>query len=65
MHDDASFVQGVFNGFLSVEDVADFLEGAAPCFDEEEVDEGEFKHVPEDEEEVVLFCTLVKIKLGK
>lgn len=54
MNEDASFVKGVFDGFLSVEDVADFLEGAAPCFDEEEVDEDEFEYVPEDEEEVVL-----------
>lgn len=55
MDEDTSFVEGVFDGFLSVEDVADFLKGAAPCFDEEEVDEDKFEDVPEDEEEVVLF----------
>lgn len=55
MNEDTSFVERVLDWFLSVEDVADFLEGAAPSFDEEEVDEDEFENVPEDKEEVVLF----------
>lgn len=42
-------VQRVFDWLFCVEDVADFLEGAATCFDEEEVDDDEFEYVPEDE----------------
>ena len=56
VHHDARLVERVLDGLLCVEDVADFLEGAAPRLDEEEVDEDEFENVPEDEEEVVLFC---------
>jgi hypothetical protein len=49
VHDDACFVQRMLDGFLCVEDVADLLEGAAPSFDEEEVNNNEFEHVPEYE----------------
>jgi hypothetical protein len=49
MHDDACFVQRMLDGFLCVEDVADLLEGAAPSFDEEEVNDDEFENVPEYE----------------
>lgn len=54
MQNDTFLVERVFDGFLCIEDVADFLEGAASCLDEEEVDEYEFEYVPENEEEVVL-----------
>ena len=49
MHDDACFVQRMLNRLFRIEDFADFLEGTAPCFDKEEVDDDEFKYVPEDE----------------
>ena len=54
MYDDACFVQRMLDGFLCVEDVADLLKGAAPSFDEEEVNDDEFENVPEYEQEVVL-----------
>jgi hypothetical protein len=49
VHDDTGFVQGVFDWLFRVEDFANLLEGAAPCFDEEEVDDDELEYVPEDE----------------
>jgi hypothetical protein len=55
MHDDARFGETGLDGLAGLEDVADFLERAAPRLDEEEVNEDEFEYVPEDEEEVVLF----------
>lgn len=55
MHDNFGAGQRRSDGPVSGEDVAEFLEGAAPRFDEEEVDDDEFEDVPEDEEEVVLF----------
>lgn len=65
MHDDLRLVQASLDGFARPEDFADFLEGAAPRLDEEEVDEDEFEYVPEDEEEVVLRnCKLSGLKEG-
>jgi hypothetical protein len=49
VHDNTGLVQGVFDWLFRVEDFANLLEGAAPCFDEEEVDDDEFEYVPEDE----------------
>jgi hypothetical protein len=54
MHDDSRFRETSLDGLAALEYVADFLERAAPCLDEEEVDEYELEYIPEDEEEVVL-----------
>jgi hypothetical protein len=54
VHNDPCLVERLFNRLSAFEDLGDFLERAAPRFDEEEVDEDKFKNVPEDEEEVVL-----------
>lgn len=59
MHDDACFVQRRFDWFLRLEDFRQFFQCAAPRLDEEEVNEDEFEHVPEYEEEVVLCCGLL------
>lgn len=54
MHYDARLIQARLDRLVAIEDLADFLERAAPRLHEEEVDEDEFKYVPEYEEEVVL-----------
>ena len=44
----------MLDGIASLENLGDLFERASSSFDVEEVDECEFKHIPEDEEEVVL-----------
>jgi hypothetical protein len=58
MHDDSRFRETGLDGLAALEYVADFLERAAPCLDEEEVDEYELEYIPEDEEEIVLYHKL-------
>ena len=54
MHSDLRLCKGGSDRSACFENLRELLEGAAARLDVEKVDEGEFKHVPEDEEEVVL-----------
>jgi hypothetical protein len=54
MHDDSRFRKTSLDGLAALEYIADFLERAAPCLDEEEVNEYKLEYIPENEEEIVL-----------
>jgi hypothetical protein len=54
MHDDSRFRETSLDGLAALEYVANFLECATPCLNEEEVDEYELEYIPEDKEEIVL-----------
>jgi hypothetical protein len=54
MHDDSRFRKTSLDGLAALEYIANFLERAAPCLDEEEVNEYKLEYIPENEEEIVL-----------
>jgi hypothetical protein len=55
MHDNLRLCQRRLDRLGRPKDFGEFFESPTPCLDVEEVDEGEFKHVPENEDKVVLF----------
>lgn len=59
VHDDLGPAKRGLNGAARLEDLGELFERAAARLDVEEVDEGEFEHVPEDEKKVVLSGELV------